>query len=162
MRRGDDERFFRGGHRAVKTAADARGAIDEHIIVTGRERIDDQPHRLRGNVFVRVRAVGGQNGEIGAFRVPYQRLRGAASPLDDVHNVVQNGALHAAHDVDVVESEIRVRKDHALPRRGEPQAEIDGDRRFSYPAFSGRDDDFPCQESAPRIEFQNISYHSFR
>ena len=147
MRRGDDDRLFRRGDGAVKALLYTRGTVDENIIELGRKIVEHEPHRLRGNVFFRRRMIAGQNVQVFESGVLYECLTGAATPLDDVADVVCNALFEARYDVDVVQSEIGVAQNDLLAAQGELRADVRRHRRLADAAFPRRENDFPCHTS---------------
>ena len=74
-------------------------------------------------------------------RMAHERLFGAASALDGVHDVECPKPLHAEHHVDVVEPEIEIAHDDAEPAFCKLYPEIGGHGRLAYPALPRSDDD---------------------
>ena len=157
MRGGDDDGLLRRRRRAVEACVDAGGRVDEDIVEAGREVVEDQPHRLRRYVLVRVGVVGGEHEQVGVLRVLHERLLGSAAPLDRVHNVVDDPVFHAADDVDVVQPEIGIRQHDPLPHHGEPHAEVGGDGRLAHAALARCDHNFARHVHA--LEWFLLLYH---
>lgn len=89
----------------------------------------------------------------------YERLFGAASALDDVYEIVRHEALHARHDVYVVQTEIGVAKDHPLSPSCELCRQTGGDGGLAHAALTRRYDDFSCHSCD--FSFLCVSHRKF-
>lgn len=128
----------------MKTLVDSGGAIDEDKIELRGQRIEHQPHGLRGNIPFGRGMVAGEYVEISEIGMPDKRLFGAAPALDDVHDIVHDEIFHPGDHVHIVQPEIGVAENDPLPAPGKLCAEVGGNGGFPHAALSRRNDDFPC------------------
>ena len=135
LRRADDDRFFRAGHRVTEAHLDAGRTIDQHVVEAFAQPRDERAHACGVDLVFFARLRRREQEQVVAVLVADQRLVELDLFFQHVEQMIFDPALESEHDIEIAQTDVGIDEHDARAALRQRSAEICRRRRLADAAF---------------------------